>query len=111
MESLSHLPAINKTGKPLIILCTVAGLVLLGPDAFADHHYRDVTSSVESTEAGVDFSIRAVNERSGNIATASSGVTCDFQLQFGNIGATSGYWQRSPTKTSVIAHRTCSDGR
>jgi hypothetical protein len=110
MEGISHLPAINKAGKTLSVLCTVSGLVLFGPDALADHHYRDVTSSAQSNEAGVDFSIREVNEQSGEGVTTSSGVTCDFQLQFGNIGETSGYWDRSPTKTSVIAHRACSDG-
>ena len=110
MESVSHLSAVNKASKVLVVLGMTTGLVLLGPSALADHHYRDVTSSAETNEAGVDYSIREVNSESGEAVTGASGVTCDYQLQFGNIGETSGYWKRSPSRTSVIAHRTCTDG-
>ena len=110
MESISHLSAVNKASKALIVLGTTGGLVFLGPSALADHHHRDVTSSAETNEAGVDYSIRKVNSESGEAITVASGITCDYQLQFGNIGEKSGYWKRSPSRTSVIAHRTCTDG-
>ena len=111
MESVSHLPTINKAGKALIGAVTAAALTLTGPKALADHHYRDVTSSAQTNQSGVDFSIRETTSHGGGeAATIAPGVTCDYQLQFGNISSNSGYWKRAPSKTSVLAHRTCTDG-
>jgi hypothetical protein len=110
MEGFGHIQTIDRAGKGLVVAATVIGLMGLSPDARADHHYRDVTSSASSNKAGVDFSIREVNSESGHAVTGASGVRCDLQLLLGNMGQYSGYWKRSPSETSVLGHRVCTDG-
>lgn len=109
MESLSHSAPIRAAKKAIVALLTLAVLLMITSPAVAGRRYA--TSKAHSDDGGVDFSIEEVDLESGHASTSSSsGVDCDYQPQFGNIGATSGYWARSPSKTSVLAHRTCTDG-
>lgn len=110
MEGFGHIQTVNQACKGLVVAVVIVGVSALAPGARADHHYRDVTSSASSNKAGVDFSIREVNSQSGQATTMATGVQCDLQLQLGNIGQYSGYWKRSPSVTSVLAHRVCTDG-
>jgi hypothetical protein len=109
MESLSHSAPIRAAKKRIVALIALAVAVMIANPALAGRRYP--TSKAHTEDGGVDFSIEEVDLETGRASTSSgSGVECDYQPQFGNIGATSGYWKRSPSKTSVLAHRTCSDG-
>jgi hypothetical protein len=110
MEGLRHRAAIGAAKRGLVAALVAAAVVgMIVTPAHAGRRYT--TSSAVSGKKGVDFSIQEVNLDSGRASTSSgSGIDCDYQLQFGNIGATSGYWDRSPSDTSVLAHRTCTNG-
>jgi hypothetical protein len=110
MEGLGHSSTIRAAAKRIAIVLTALSVVMMiASPALGGRRYA--TSKAHSDGDGVDFSIQEVDLESGRASTSSgSGVDCNYQPQFGNIGETSGYWDRSPSKTSVLAHRTCSDG-
>lgn len=110
MESLGHSSAIRAAENQIVVaLVALTVVIVIASPAFAGRRYT--TSKAHTNEDGVDFSIQEVDLDSGQASSSSGSVIhCDYQPQFGNIGETSGYWDRSPSKTSVLAHRTCSDG-
>jgi len=108
MESVSNRAAVRASAKAVIVGLVSLSLASLASPAQAGRRFT--TSNADSGDHGVNYSIRAVDRESGEAIATSSGVECNYQLQFGNIGATSGYWKRAPSKTSVLAHRTCTDG-
>jgi hypothetical protein len=109
VESLRHREAIRQSQKALVFLALL-GIALLAFPATAIADLRDTTSNAHSNRNGVDFSVREVTKNFVLSGSRSAGVQCTYQPQFGNIGLTSGYWKRAPSKTSVLGHRTCSDG-
>lgn len=110
MEGLRHRASIGAAKRGLVAALVAAAAVgMIATPALAGRRYT--TSKAHSAGKAVDFSIEEVNLDSGRASTSSgSGIDCDYQLQFGNVGATSGYWDRAPSKTSVLAHRTCTNG-
>lgn len=91
-----------------IAIALACVLTILVPEA-ARADRRDATSEARSHDRGVEFSIREVTNTGGG-ATSGSRVSCGYQFQLGNIGGPSRYWKRAPSRTSMLAHRTCSDG-
>jgi hypothetical protein len=110
MEGLCHSSPIRAAAKGIVVaLVAFTATTIIAGSALGGRRY--VTSKAHTHNHGVDFTIREVDLESGRAATSSgSGADCDYQPQFGNIGETSGYWGRSPSKTSILAHRTCTDG-
>lgn len=109
MEGIRHRAAIRKV-KPRVV---TASLLLIAPllvPGIARADIRDATANAKSNRKGVDFSIREVTSGGDVLATGESGLQCAYEPQFGNIGSASGYWKRAPSETSVLGHRTCSDG-
>lgn len=109
MEGVRHRPAIGQAKKRLST-AVLTGIVLLLIPGTARADLRDTTSTAHSDQNGVDFSIREVTDDVALAGTRGSGVQCSYEPQFGNIGSASGYWKRAPSKTSVLGHRTCTDG-
>lgn len=109
MEGIRHRATVGETKKRLGVPLLFTMLLLLIPGtALAD--LRDTTATANSNQNGVDFTIREVTHDVALSGTRKSGVRCTYEPQFGNIGYTSGYWKRAPSPTSVLGHRTCTDG-
>lgn len=109
MEGVRHRAAIRKAEQGLIAASLFLIVTLLIP-GIARADIRDATANANSNRKGVDFSIREVTSEGGATTTGVSGVQCTYEPQFGNIGSASGYWKRAPSETSVLGHRTCTDG-
>jgi len=107
MEGLCNRAAIRATARGLIVAFVVSLCLPASPAAAGR---RFTTSNANSGDDAVNYAIREVALNSGTAAASGGGVNCGYQLQFGNIGTGSAYWKRAPSKTSVMAHRTCSDG-
>ena len=108
MEGFRNRAPVRSAQQEIAVALACVLMILVPGTARADR--RDATSEARSHDGGVDFSIRQVTNTGGATATGNSGASCDYELQFGNIGTTSGYWKRAPSKTSVLAHRACTDG-
>lgn len=108
MEGFGNRAAIRSTQQGIAAALAFVLMILVPAAAHADR--RDTTSGARSHHGGVDFSIREVTNTRGDVAAGASGVSCDYDLQLGTIGAASGYWKRALHRTSMLAHRTCTDG-
>jgi hypothetical protein len=107
MEGLRHRPAIRSAYETLIVL--VAALVAISLVADPAAARRRYTTDADSNSRGVDFSIRTVNSNGTISGTGSSGISCSYDLQFGNISDYSSHWKDSPAGTT-LARKTCTDG-
>lgn len=107
MESLRHRSAV-RTASRTLILCLAALFVLLVLATPADARRR-YTTTAKTDNGGVDFSIKTMGDGGASTTVRSGGVSCSYELQFGNIGIYSGYWKDSPPDTT-LARKTCTDG-
>jgi hypothetical protein len=108
MEGVRYQQTVRAAYRAIVVVIMLAGTILLTAEAASAR--RRYTTDARSNNRGVDFSIQTVSTSSGRATTTASGVSCDYDLQFGNIGEFSGYWKESPSNTSVLARRSCSDG-
>lgn len=108
MEGLRDQPAIRAAFRSLVVLIIFVGAVLLIADPASAR--RRYTTDANMDDQGVDFSIQEVSTNSGQTTTTTgSGVSCAYELH-GNSGLFNGFWNAPPSKTSVVARRTCTDG-
>lgn len=91
-----------------LALSAAMGMALGAERAGADG-YRRRTTDAASDRGGVSFSIAQVQSSSGSLTSVTAGVTCTYEVQFGNIGSSSDYWEHSGS-TETLARKTCSDG-
>lgn len=107
MEGVRYRSTIRSAYQALALALTVlTAVVLLADPAQARRRY---TTDAESGSHRVDFSIKLVKSNGEVSSIGSGGVTCSYELQFGNISTYSGYWKDSPADTT-LARKTCSDG-
>lgn len=108
MEGFRDRATFRTTGTALILAALLALALAASP---ASAKLRRTTSKARSDSAGVSYSIRHVTYGEGSSASGSAEVSCDYELSsVGNIGIHSGHWKDSPSETSVLARRTCTDG-
>ncbi len=108
MEGVSNLSKMSLLHRSLILMGLVGAILLAdsGPALAWKWH----TTDARSRSTDVTYSIREERGTNGSFQVTSGQVTCSYELSLGNIGTYSGYWKDSPSKTSVLARRTCSDG-
>jgi len=107
MEGLRHRPTICSASETLVLLvAALVAITLMADPAAARRRY---TTTANSDSRGVDFSIGTVSNDGTVSRTDSGGVSCSYQLQFGNINGYSSYWKDSPAGTT-LARKTCTDG-
>lgn len=107
MEGLRHRSAIRGAYETLIVF--VAALVAIALVADPAAARRRYTTDADSDSGGVDFSIETVSDDGTASGTGPGGVSCSYELQFGNISGYSSYWKDSPADTT-LARKTCTDG-
>jgi hypothetical protein len=107
MEGFRDRATFRATGTALILAAVLVLALVASP---ASAKLRRTTSRARSDSAGVSYSIRQTTSDGGSSSGAAAGVSCDYELSLGNIGVYSGYWKDSPSETSVLARRVCTDG-
>lgn len=107
MEGIRHRAALHKKAAALAVLALIPAVGLVHA-AHASHHRDVVTSWAGSGRRGVDYGIEQISSAGGHRASGR-GIDCHYELQ-GIIGIHSDYWEQVPKTTSVLAHRTCTNG-